>query len=467
MLYRDLPTELTRHTWVLLVYAVIVFILVYILGQYPTPLLFFVVTQVPVLLMATYVVFPNRQLSFRLPFFWITAGVIVTGLVLSGEVPIIGDFNASVLQEYRGPGRDRWSAIAVAGGVWALALFWVSSTIVGLVGARKDIARTRVAGGWIASIGAAGVALSFLISTVAWAFGDLIGDVPFGVVLVQVGSMWLALWPLRSLLIALILVGLFLDAAALFAGDPYSPPTPEDVMPLSGSGWVDALLLFARWPLWILVIILGFLVAFIQHLLTSSAVTLERWAAQLYYGLLSLVGGPLVFGIGHWIAWTAILLAYSHVQGLRPGAWEALAVFAGVHMTALLALSIYAAAPVLIGMRWTSGVVLRDLIADTKAGFSSVGKPAAVSVGRAFSMVGVVVVAVPLASLLPGNPKFGAFSWLYTVTLLLVIPYLRWKVASRGSVRLRRLISGSDAEVTPNAEGRTRRTTRTGRGRPP
>jgi hypothetical protein len=221
----------------------------------------------------------------------------------------------------------------------------------------------------------------------------------------------------------------------MFGERPYSPPTPNEVMPVMGTSLFYLGVLIFRWPAWICIVIGGFLYTYVTYLLMVGAEALDRWLAQAYYAIFSLFGGALILALGHWLTFASTALIVQHLLGSVTITTE-VEHFISVHTSAVAALSLYAAAPALIGMRWERGTSISRLISQTANGFSEFGKPVAVSVGRAFSMLGIIFIAAPIAALLPLGPHFGAFSIAYVALMAIGIPYLRSHTRVRAGTSL-------------------------------
>lgn len=392
--YRDLPTHLTRGAWVLLVYTLVSLGAVYATGAFADPNLFFVLFELPLLGIAAYVLSPAPRLRLRLPLFWSITAALVVG--------------------WRSGLGDSWM-LALA--CWALVLTWMAMGVLEAIRRLDRVSGGRALGRFTSIIGAWMLAASFLFSWVgAWLRNPLEGSPP-GDALLFLAEGVLATAEIRVVFGLVLMTGLMVTAASLFVRDPYEPPRPSDVRAITGDSVLGLLLRMIRWPVWIAVLVCGFTLKFFRHLVRAGQDFLDDWLARVYYAMVGLVLGPAILACGHLLVWTVAEMAMAPPGTAATGFPDQISRVATQHILGLLALGLYAASPAFVGLRWRDGEGLTGLWRRTREGFREVGQPAAISVGRGFSVLGVVVVVLPLAAMIPGGPGFGPTAVLYVILL--------------------------------------------------
>lgn len=218
----------------------------------------------------------------------------------------------------------------------------------------------------------------------------------------------------------ILLFGLVLQAALLFKTDPYVPKNFEDVLAGEVPLLLAPVIAVLRLPTWLCVVLAGFISHFVRLLWESFGVFLDRWVGRLVLILLGLLLPTLLLAVAHW----AVLAAMSYVTiYLSPNGdtlGNTVLTLVMVHVLALVSMCLFITAPVPLTLE-IMPTPIRKIPALIESFLEADGKPAANSVGRTFSLYGSLVLAVPLAALLPGGSSLGAFSFTYIFIIVVAL----------------------------------------------
>jgi len=417
--YRDLPAELTRHSILWLCYAIGAITAVYVCGLFMTPVLFLVASSVPLALISYWVLAMDPDLQVRLPLLWIVTSAGAVGLFISESHPV-------------------WAANLLVASAGLVVCAWVGLVLDVFV---KDWKSVDVSsrGRPISTVGATLLGIGILLRWFSFAYSDVLRRAAAGRVLVDIAAVWSTVSIVRAVLVGVVVFGILLNAAFLFKEDPYKPPTPGAVFQVDENSLVGLLLSVLRWPTWITIVVLGYSFHYMKLAVSAAADLIEHWIPQLFYCLVSLIGGLMVLVTAHLALLSAghdIHLHISRVRHLGTSIGDVVS----IHLYILAALSLYAVAPLLVGLRLRRSLTGRSFLSEVKTYVRDEGYPSCVSVGRGFSVLGVLLVALPIATIAPGGVRFGLISFLYSLVLTAGVLY--FSVAQRSLPNLQVMSGG-------------------------
>lgn len=250
----------------------------------------------------------------------------------------------------------------------------------------------------------------------------------------------------------LVILGLTILAAMRFRTNPYTPIDYAEIAinPQVKDNAVDTILTPLRIPLWLLVIIAGFLIHFARQLIAALRTFLEDWGGRLLLTFFVCILPTLLFLLGHASGWGASLLTSRHLAVSHSFPYL-LGGFIGIHILILVSLSAYVSASAIalmpisrLGFHDALKAIVRFVLEDGLAAIRSVGK--------AFALSGMFIVAIPAATTLPFGSSFGLYSTVYLGGVLLLYLLSRYREPLRhrlghmiASLKARR--SGAQARI--------------------
>lgn len=398
--YEGLAAKLIGHTWLVLTYAVLCVVLLYILQVWANMTILFVTAELPALILTTAVLRNDDGLLFRVPFTWAATALIVWGC-----------YHASRNGAFSIPNE------LVAFAVTCVVICWFARAIMGTVAEYNTTvdentkAVSQLLSAWGATLQVTTISL-LLIQPILL---PVLKATTIGVPLVASLTAIKLTSPWTWFPMGLLLLGLFLHVALLFKTDPYIPNNFEDVLADKG-----LLIEAVRLPIWLCNVMGGFIKHFLRLLRDSVGVFFERWVGRLILILLGLTLPTILLALAHWAILEAMsyIIVYLSPNGNTLG--NAVLTLVVVHALVLLGLCLFVISPPLLKLEITPTASSR--IRAVMESFWRVDwRPAANSVGRSFSLYGSLVLAVPLAAILPGRSSLGAFSITYSLIIAIFL----------------------------------------------
>lgn len=408
--YRNLLFQLMASTWVAVAYVVISLVAVYVLGYLYKPTMLFAAIQIPTVVACAYVVSPNPNISWRLPINWIATAVLAALVFVSKSTDYY--FNQNIIGTFIG-------LIA-----WFFVIYWIISAITWSLKMHKQHKNTlnridfiELMAELVATWGAT-LQVAFIFS---WIFMPFLEGVAYEAnttryLLVVIESIK-ELSILRFIPISVFLLGLLVLASLRFQTDPYRPKTMNEVLPVKAGSLLSSFIVALRIPVWILVVIIGFITHFAKLFWESALSFFKSYIARLCLILIGLVVAPTLLYFGHTLVLQSLYRVNQYITAESVGIFSGIKQFAVVNLLMLLALCIYVISVPPLATHYR-GEKIDKLLKSIYNEIITHGKAAAVAVGQTFSLFGIVPFVIPVASLLPGGPTFGLFSILYTVIVL-------------------------------------------------
>ena len=173
--------------------------------------------------------------------------------------------------------------------------------------------------------------------------------------------------------------------------------------------------------------ILGFVIHFTKQIWVSFRIIIEEWAGRLILLFLGLLLPTGVLTVAHTLTWyfSSLLACYLSVsEGMRVA--DQLLTALEISVIALLAISVYVISCIafLIPVR---PIHVRNVLNAVSLYFQKEGSLAAHAIVRAYSLFGMLIIAIPIVALLPGSNKPGVFFYVTVCFVLggLVFHYIR------------------------------------------
>lgn len=425
--YRKLLAQLLGETWLAIVYVLFVIIVVWLLSQWDNLAVVFALTSIPILIVCSYVTSPDPNIRSRLPVFWFFGALLAffIFLRLNGEFyPSI--FDLEPLQEdAASPAPFYYMEIYTLENIigiicWLIAAYLIGISIAWSLNVKMKVAivDSEFIGFLLATWGAIfqlALFLSWILlplihienieGTVLLSFLNTVGVVG--------GSS-----PLKLLPTGIFLIGILIYVSLEFKDDPYDPISVDEVLPIASSSIIGSLLMAIRIPVWILLIILGFIAHFIKLFLRSVAKFLDYLIARAVFLLVGAIAAPLLLFLGNYLLLYILdMLLGGQVQGM---AFQQVLTFFLINALLLVALYAFVVAIPLLAIRYR-GESLKSFWTGLSEDIFKHGRPPFNAVGGSFSLFGILILAVPVASLLPGGPPFGVFSIIYTIVVGVIL----------------------------------------------
>lgn len=407
--FPDLATDLMQHTWLALLYTVLCVAVIYTLGRLATSLSIFVAIQVPTVAAVSAATFRSRHAFPRVPFVWLVTAVLI--LTFFSEV-----------------GDRSWTPAAFAVAAATLVAYSVWRAILGTgreYGQRKDaLGLPATIAVLIASWGAT-VQIAVLASlSIRGEMLDLLCATGIGNLLIESLTLITLTSPTAWFPSGIILLGVITLVAIRFAADPYRPRDFDEILSEPSSDAVAVLFNILRFPTWMVMIILGFLAHFAKHLWLALGFFMNDYLGRFLFLIFTIVLPILGLSLSHWCCWIVADTVRDYLGTANHSIPATVAVFLAIHTFALTALSLYAVSAGPLLMRIEPGFL--KLAAHAVLAYASHEVLlAANAIGRVFSLFGILFVALPVAALLPGSPRFGPFSITYSVIVILALGWVR------------------------------------------
>ncbi len=400
--YFDIAARIMEHTWVGLLYTVACVVFVYLLGRAAGATILFAGLEVPTLALAIAVLFAHRRLRWRVPWYWILTSIIVWGY----ETRI----------EYLDA--PEWMAVAIA----LLASSWLFRAIMGSVSDSNLESSSAISFlAHLLTLWGATLQVAFFVSAlIKPLLADMLSKTQVGEVLLMALSLIGLTSPWHWFPVGLLGVGLVMHAALRFQEDRYIPKSYDQILVGTPPRLIATFVAALRVPIWICVVIIEFIAHFLKQLWISVVAFLDIWLARLTLITTAFVLPACLMMAGHASAFSAMNRLNQHLAQSTAEPLAGLWVFFIVHSLIILSLCAYVFATPLLALEVipVSLYETPHVIWEYTRGSSLRGAGA---LGRSFSLFGIVCIAVPAASLLPGGPSAGIFSLMYIGMMILVV----------------------------------------------
>ncbi|MDZ7363690.1 MAG: hypothetical protein ONB46_23680 [candidate division KSB1 bacterium] len=332
--YRDLLMKLMASTWVPVVYVLASLIITYVLGHVHSPIIFFTVIQIPTLIACSYVVSPNPNLTYRLPINWIATAILAAFVYAS-----------QTSETYYGYSElgDEIGMVA-----WFFAIYWTLSAVIWSIKMRKvnkdklsRLESVEFFGELFATWGAA-LQVAFIFS---WIVIPFLEGITYGAAtarsLAVTVEAFRGMSILRFLPVSVLLLGLLIMVSFRFQIDPYRPKTMNEVLPVKKGSLLVSLLIALRIPVWILIVIIGFINHFSKLLWESTRDFFKNFLARLCFIFVGLVLAPALLYFGHIILLKSLHLVTQYLDSETFGFFGNIKQFFIVNLLVLITLCVY------------------------------------------------------------------------------------------------------------------------------
>lgn len=411
--YNELLSILMKNTWVAVAYMGISVLVVYVFSFIESPILLAGIAEIPLFAISFYVVSPNPNLTRRLPLNWILTALLA-GLMFAAS-------------------KYNWSSVdagnAVGAICWLFVLYWIASSIVWSLQLRATVAKdwpNSISIQFVASLLMTWGAILQITYLVSWVvlpyFASKYRGSPVMESLLLIVGLVESTSILRFLPIGPFLLGLIIFGSLRLGINPYSPISMDRVLPVKKMSIVTSFMTAIRIPVWIMLIILGFIRHFALILLEELREFARYWLARLAFIIVGLVLAPTLLYASHLLLLNIFdaLSRYLSDKSLSVG--DSLIFFLLINFLAVGVLSLYVLSIPLLSAHYR-GETVNSFWDSLHYEVFVLGKSSANAVGQAFSLFGMVTFAIPAASLLPGGTGFGTFSALYTLVVVSFMVY--------------------------------------------
>ena len=410
--YPDLATNLMRHAWVVLLYAVACIVIVYLLGVWGNRFALFFAAELPMLLVTAAVLRPNDSLRIRVPWNWILTATIA--LAYADAVR---------------PEPYSWSCEVVAIATSVLILYWFIRAILGSSVELRHRGQSSFAEGiaGVISVWGATLQIAVLASLAMKPFlMPVLASSVSGKPLLAALRQLKLFSPWSWFPVGLLFLGLGLYASLRFQSDPYTPKNFGEVLKVKLPELLDLLFNALRLPTWVMVVIFGFLVHFVKQLWLSFRQFIEYWMGRFVLILCALVAPTALIMAAHF----SVIAVSAQIEAYLPNPPADLSATVvtvlQVHALILLSLCLYIVSTIPLALP-IEPVSITKVSQMIRSFSRSDGYPAANAVGRAYSLFGLLIIAVPIASLVPGAPRIGAFALAYFALMAAAFAWYLYK----------------------------------------
>lgn len=412
--YRDLLERLTKKAWLAFAFVVSLIIFTYVMGLWQRPTIFFLAVEAPMMAAAWFILSVNHRLALIALFTWTATALAVIGYFSPTDV-----ISQGVVVEL----------LPLA--MLSLFIYWLVRAIAGnraeLRGSHEFVSLPKIVAIILTLWGATLQVALIVITPARYLLADAAGHSYVGELLlgllrfIRLGS------PVSWIPIGFLLLGLFLFAMIRFSDDPYVASDYSNVLPVSSEvPFVNEIVAGIRLPVWLVVVILGFVKHFVRLTWESLRDFLRTWLGRLVLILVGLVVPVLAFASGHAAVYLALSRVGRHLDLETATYFSGLTTVIIVHLLFIagLALFVVGVGPMALPIEGNS---IDGAMESVREHLRSEGFSAAQAVGKAFVLFGLVIIAVPIAALLPGGAGWGSFATCYTLVLtLFVVSYAVW-----------------------------------------
>lgn len=249
---------------------------------------------------------------------------------------------------------------------------------------------------------------------------EVLFKAPPGVLVADVLLLLSLTSPWAWLPIGPFLFGLVLCASLRIRYDPYSAPDYARVLPIDVPTVFIPLVHTIRLPVWIAIVIGGFVAHFGKHIWMSICSFADRWLGRLVLMMAGLVLPTVSISAGHFMILIAMDLVKDHVMNIRGDLKGDIGDFLAIHVSILFGLCLYFVGVIPLALE-VKPIDIRNVFGLMGNTATHVGLPAAFALGKSFAPYGFMVIAVPVGALIPGGARPGLFSAIYGTMLVLLI----------------------------------------------
>lgn len=420
--YKTILQNLFANSWSIIIYLVVSVSIVYLLGYVENLAVLFVAFQLPTIAACSYVTWSNPYLRFRLPINWLATAALALFIYLHNSPDsYIAKTTISNL-------------IGVIG--WFFSLYWLAHGLIwtAKVGRRnRQLERSEFIefiADLLAIWGMTLLIASILNLLIGQSMQDILSGAFFGNALLEAINLVTATSVLRFVPLGFISIGLLIIVALRLRDVPYHPKEIRQLFPERGQGGMLALqnlLMILYIPIWMVIVIVGFIIHFSELLWETSRSFIQDYLNRLWFAVISLVLGPMLFYLGHLLTLQSMHLIVTYTATASHGLFQDLVIFLVDNLLILLALTLYIFSVPPMGVRFRGENSWAMLGMSLYAELFSRGINTVTAVGQTFALFGIVPFAIPLTALLPGGPTFGFFHMAYLVIVILCfVGYRLW-----------------------------------------
>lgn len=415
--YRNLLLKLMSSSWASVLYVVISLLTVYVLGYVNNPVILFTAIQIPTVIACSYVISPNPNIFRRLPINWIATAF------LSALVYFYKTADNSNGKYYIS------NLIGIV--AWFFAIYWLVNAVQWSLKKHKNIKGplsrlqfiklfTKLIATWGAIL-----QIVYFLSWILLPYLENIADnAPSINALLYTIQSTKKFSILRFLPISSIFVALLILVSFRFKDDPYQPKTMSEVLPLKVSSVLASFIVALRIPVWILLVIIGFVSHFTKLFWITTRDFIKEFIVRFCFILFGLILAPAILYFGHMLLLDSLHIVTNYIYSEKVRIFQGVTQFFYVNLLFLAALCIYVVSIPPLSVRYR-GETIKTLRRSIHNGIFIQGKASTTAVGQTFSLFGIVAFVVPVASLLPGEPSFGLFSLFYsTIVIICLIFYI-------------------------------------------
>ncbi|MEK7729642.1 MAG: hypothetical protein AAB354_14645, partial [candidate division KSB1 bacterium] len=335
--------KLRSDVWWAVWYVLASLAVVTLLLHFVNAVVLFVVLQIPLVILCSYVVSPDPNVARRLPLLWsITA-------VLALFVYLLPRAEMSSTRE----------VINNAAGLttWLLTVYWLANGVkwsAGLMHQQKGkidrLQSLELVALLCATWGAVFEIASLLVWIVLGSWQDLAQRAPGVHALFSAVSLMKTSPALRFLPLEIVFVSLLVLTALRMRDEHYVPRSLDEFLPIREDSFFAPFVMTVRIPVWIVVILIEFSVHFARLAREATVDFAQKFVARLGFILLGFALAPLLFYLGHVFMLAALdsasLYFASFVEEKIPDPtfWQGLGRFFLVNVLMLVALCCYALA---------------------------------------------------------------------------------------------------------------------------
>lgn len=410
--YRELLSKLWDNTWLGVVYVVASVSIIYSMSLLNKPFLMEYFAEIPLFVICYYILSPNKRLTQRLFWNWVLT-TILAGLIYAYS-------NSLAEKIFLG------NAIGIV--IWCFILYWLLVAFTWSVRIRRENLDKSSRSYLIEFIA---VILTTWGATLQIAFCLTLIVIPFFENMKINSSIFSSIDQTARAIrmfsifkifpISILLLGILIKVALRFKQDKYRTKSISDLFPEKGKGIIGVIINALQIPAWMVYLIGSFINHFSKLLVLETFDFLRFWVARMIYLILGVLLPPLLLYCGHNLLYHTFDLLSIYLMG-KAGIVESIIMFFKINALVIIVLLIYYISIPLLSIKYR-GVVISEIFDALHHEIFVIGKKAADAVGQTFSLVGVIVFAVPVAVLLPGGQKFGTFSVIYSIIILPFILY--------------------------------------------
>jgi len=417
--YGEIYALVTKNGFFLATYMVMSIASIWLVNYYSDLMTYTalsIIAQAFLFIICIYVIKKDRMYIRRFPVNWVLTSMLAV-LVYTSQTETIST--------------QRGNVIGII--LWAYVLYWITLGIIWSIALKssndfsgtRELLRFRFIASGIATWGAT-VQLIFVISwMVIPLMQSLQSDAPalLGLVAILEAVKNRSLY--RFFPFSIFLLSMLVVAALRMKDDPYNPKSIEEIHSRPESSMNNFIYAIST-PLWIVIVISGFIIHYSKLLWQSFVEFIQYWMARVIVITIGLVIAPCILFAGH----IGVLYTFDdllrYLMQTGPASTVSMVEFIKINFAVLVILCLYLAAIPLMNVRYRGGHI-RDAMKEIKNDIFTAGKKPFNALGKSFSLLGVFAITIPAAAILPGGPNYGIFSLGYgaAIALLLVLHFIK------------------------------------------